>query len=156
MSFHIPHDSCALRVNEERGWLYKAPSSHFVISWFIFLIILCFFIYLVSPLSLSHTYTHTQLIFSAAQNHSQFFTTCNTFPLNCGALSERMRVGQPCGKTIRSISFVAMVMARASGIVAVLVHRVKYSEMTKIYLFLGIREEGRWDPILLTQRARRR
>ena len=32
MSFYIPHNSWALVVNEERGWLYKAPSSYFVIS----------------------------------------------------------------------------------------------------------------------------
>ena len=62
-------------------------------------------------------------------------SACNTSSLNCGPLSDRMRVGQPCGKTIRSISFVAMVTARAPGIEAILVHRVKYSEMTKIYLF---------------------
>ena len=62
-------------------------------------------------------------------------SACNTSPLNCGPLSDKMRAGQPCGNTIRSISFVAMVMARVSGIAAVSVHRVKYSEMTKIYLF---------------------
>ena len=60
---------------------------------------------------------------------------CCTSLLNCRPPSDRMRAGQPCGKMIRSINFVVMVMAHASGIATVLVHRVKYSKMTKIYLF---------------------
>ena len=60
---------------------------------------------------------------------------CSTSPLNCGPWSDRMRAGQPCGKMIRSINFVAMVTAQASRIAVVSVHRVKYSVMTKIYLF---------------------
>ena len=82
MSFHIPHDSWASVVNEERVWLYKAPSSYLVTCWFYLLCNLissCVFsiIHLscVSTLSLSLTHTHiTQLISSVAQNHSRFFT----------------------------------------------------------------------------------
>ena len=84
MSFHIPHGPwlMCLGVNEERGRLYKAPSSHFVICWsFSFVIytswvfLFSVFIYLVSllSLSLSHTHTHThttQLLFSDAHNLS--------------------------------------------------------------------------------------
>ena len=60
---------------------------------------------------------------------------CNTSPLNCCPFTDRIRVGKPCEKTICSINFVAMVTTRASGIATVLVHCVKYSEMTKVYLF---------------------
>ena len=63
--------------------------------------------------------------------------TCITYLLNCGPLSNRMRAGQPCGKTICSIHFVAMVMAHAFEIVAFSVHRVKYLDINKIYLFLA-------------------
>ena len=62
MSFHIPHDSWASWVNEERGWLYKAPSSYFVFSRFILLcnipIYFEYYLSYVSPLSLSLTHTY--------------------------------------------------------------------------------------------------
>ena len=61
--FHIPHDSWALVVNEERGWLYKAPFSYLVISWsFSFVIYQYSWVHsmvilsCVSPLSLSRTH----------------------------------------------------------------------------------------------------
>ena len=61
MSFHIPHDSCASVVNEERGWLYKAPSSYFVMCRFILPcnIPIYFGDYLSCVcVSLSHMHTH--------------------------------------------------------------------------------------------------
>ena len=71
-----------LVLNEERGWLYKAPSSHLVCSWVFLLceytfLSLAYSLCLYSlPLSLSHTHTHTHThsLSSATQNLPRFFT----------------------------------------------------------------------------------
>ena len=58
-----------LVLNEERGWLYKAPSSHLVCSWVFSFVntLACVFsvsytlcVCLSLSLSLTHTYTHAQ------------------------------------------------------------------------------------------------
>ena len=78
-----------LVLNEERGWLYKAPSSHLVISW-VFLLcqytLACVFSVsytLCLYLSLSHTYIHTRTFISSLplqRIYTRFFT-CTTITL---------------------------------------------------------------------------
>ena len=81
MSFHIPHYPWSLVVNEERGWVYKAPSSYIVtcrlISFVIYnLLEYFYFSYLscVSPLSSYNRHiTHIYNLFCYKES-PRFFT----------------------------------------------------------------------------------
>ena len=82
MTYELPHSTCSmcLVVNEERGWLYKAPYSHFVKCWFfllvnihIFLRILCL-VSLTVSLSLCLTYAHIHISIPLHRISPRFFT----------------------------------------------------------------------------------